>query len=262
MKSEFKMKHFSHFYFQNSRVLMLAGVLFVKLLKGSKTKPLYNVKKCLSTLITYAEKYNKKDSLQYLREEECIPEDSRNVKHHKQCQRRVNNENRERSITSTDFQAEKESSKEKMLRSSLEPFDWKDNCLFCGKLCQRDSKYPERSDFHETLRFKNDVLSACQKRADAVSRKLSLRVSTWSDLVAEEACYHNSCRSTFKNPSKNRCMLLHHYEECMSEVYFQTMKKKSGNRQTWNISEVIEKTDESVLKNILFLHDLWVIWIW
>ena len=166
---------------------------------------MYNVKKGLSSLITYAEKYNHNNLLQYLREQECIPEDGHNVKLHKQCQRQVNNENRKRSITNTDFPAEKEPSKEKMLRSSLEPFDWKSNCLFCGKQCQRDSKHPERCDFHEvtTLRFKDEVLSACKKRDDVISRTVTLRVSACNDLVAEEARYHQSCRTIFKNPSKN-----------------------------------------------------------
>ena len=76
--------------------------------------------------------------------------------------------------------------------------------MFCGKLCQRDIKHPERSDFHEvtTLRFEGNVLSACQKRDDAVSWKVSLRVSSCSDLVAEVR-YHNSWRSTFKKSTKN-----------------------------------------------------------
>ena len=48
------------------------------------------------------------------------------------------------------------------------------------------------------------------------------------------------------------CMSMHHYDEGMGEVYFQTVKKKNGNRQTWNIRHVIVKTNKStyVLENI------------
>ena len=49
-------------------------------------------------------------------------------------------------------------------------------------------------------------------------------------------------------------MLLHHYDESMGGVYFQTVKKKNEDRQIWNIRQVIGRTDQAVLENILFLH--------
>ena len=125
----------------------------------------------LAKRITYAEKYDHKDLLKHLREQETLSEDTSNAKIHTNCQRLVNNRNRKRNITNTDCSA-KGLSEEKMLRSSVEPFDWKSNCLFRGKKCQRDGTHPDHCDFHEvtTLGFKDEILLACQKREGTIGK--------------------------------------------------------------------------------------------
>ena len=52
------------------------------------------------------------------------------------------------------------------------------------------------------MSFKDQILNACEKRNDQVSKEVALRVGSCNDLVAVEACYHTSCRITFVNPEK------------------------------------------------------------
>ena len=86
----------------------------------------------------------------------------------------------------------------------METFDWKSNCMFCGGPCQKNIRYPDRSNCHEvtTLHFKEQMLLSCQKRHDQISKEVALRVCSCNDLVAVEALYHTPCRIKFMNPEK------------------------------------------------------------
>ena len=79
----------------------------------------------------------------------------------------------------------------KILRSSMETFDWKSKCMFCGGPCQEILAH----------HFKEQVLFSCQKRSDQIN-KVALRVRSCNDLVAMEARYHTTCRIKFMNPKK------------------------------------------------------------
>ena len=76
--------------------------------------------------------------------------------------------------------------------------------MFCGKTCQKNVKHPDRNNCHEVtkLSFEDQILNACEKRNDQVSKELSLRVGSCNDLVVVEARYHTSGRITFVNPEK------------------------------------------------------------
>ena len=85
----------------------------------------------------------------------------------------------------------------------MQMFDWKANCTFCGKTCQKNVKHPDRNNCHEvtTLSFKDQILNACEKRNDQVSKEVALRVGSCNDLIAVEARYH-TCEFTYVNPEK------------------------------------------------------------
>ena len=155
----------------------------------------------MGSLLTFSKKFNHTTLEQYLLRQEQLLEDDRIIKLHKKCQRDVYNKNKKRTASSADLIAEK--TKHKILRSSMDTFNWKQNCIFCGETCQKDIKHPDRNNCHEvtTLHFKDQVLSACQRRDDQVSKNVALRVSSCNDLVAVEARYHESCRITYVNSS-------------------------------------------------------------
>ena len=117
--------------------------------------------------------------------QEAVLEEDRNIKLHKNCQRYVYNQNKKRKIVSSKLP--EDNTKHKMLRSSLEIFGWKTNCVFCGEECHNNTIHPDGNNCHEvtTLQFKDHVLLACQKRDDKKSKEVSLRVQRFS-----------SCRGT------------------------------------------------------------------
>ena len=163
----------------------------------SKDNPLQDVKKGAWLLLIFAEKSNNNSLKQHLINPEKLPLECGKIKLHKHCQRYVYNQNKKHSPSNFLVEVKKN----KILRSSLETFDWKCKCLFCAESCQRNTRHPDRNNCHEvtTLIFKNQVLLACQKKDDKIGEEVALRVGACNDLVAVEARYHTSCRVTFFN---------------------------------------------------------------
>ena len=97
--------------------------------------------------------------------------------------------------------------------------------MFCGKTCQKNVKHRDRNNCHEftTLSFKDQILNACEKRNDQVSKELALRVGSCNDLVAVEARYHTSCRITSVNPEKK----FDHGENKTRQFLFDQLKTRN-----------------------------------
>ena len=96
-----------------------------------------------------------------------------------------------------------------MTRSSLDHFDWKTNCLFCGKTCITDEKHPVKGeDVHHSKykEYSDIVLKQYKEIDDQQARVIEHRVRNISDFVAEEACYHNTCRNLFNLKVKTKTM--------------------------------------------------------
>ena len=89
----------------------------------------------------------------------------------------------------------------KRLRSSMEPFTWKENCFLCAKEAAIvDSKHPNRRKIvHHavTIGLKSKILEQCQKRNDKWSVEVETRLSCSMDLVADEGMNHSECLSRF-----------------------------------------------------------------
>lgn len=94
----------------------------------------------------------------------------------------------------------------RVTRSVVEGFDFKKNCLFCGKdateaFKKNETKKPisKRDTVHEiqTLGFTDSVNVAAIDRDDAWGEEVLRRISTVSDLVAAEGRYHGTCFKKF-----------------------------------------------------------------
>ena len=83
---------------------------------------------------------------------------------HKNCHRDFTNRRRWFS-TSEDDQLPQA----KRLRSSMLSFNWKNNCMLCGKFAEFDTHHPERNKVHNvtTLPMRDKLLECCGKRGDA-----------------------------------------------------------------------------------------------
>ena len=112
----------------------------------------------------------------------------------------------------------------------MQMFDWKANCMFCDKTCQKYVKHPDRNNCHEvtTLSFKDQILNASEKQSDKVSEEVALRVGSCNDLVAVEARYHTSCRITCKSGKKHFIM------EKINPREFLVDQLKTRNRIIWS----------------------------
>jgi hypothetical protein len=87
----------------------------------------------------------------------------------------------------------------KRLRYSSLPFNWKDDCVFCGKFAAIDKRHPERSPVCAvtTLPFGEKLIKCCDGRGDSWAAKVQNRLRGCTDLVAAEAVYHVNCHSRF-----------------------------------------------------------------
>ena len=90
-----------------------------------------------------------------------------------------------------------------LTRSSKENFDFKKQCFYRTKVYEYDDKYPERNTFEYARTMDSGILKTalaiCQQRKDKLSKLVEMRQLPASDLVAAEAMYHKSCRSSFEN---------------------------------------------------------------
>ena len=91
----------------------------------------------------------------------------------------------------------------KQRRSDVPVFRFKENCLFCGELCQmeKDKKHPDRRKKAVLCRtayagpgkkaFKESILEACTQRNDDIANQVRVRVEgALSVLHAADARYH------------------------------------------------------------------------
>ena len=171
-------------------------------IKEKYKNPLQDVKKSLENLMTFCKRFNHTDLEKHLQRLQEVHENYRKIKRHKNCQRYVYNQNKKRSATIALLPEEKAA--RKILRSSMETFDWKSSYIVSGRPYQKNIRHPDRNNCHEvtTLHFKEQMLVSCQKRHDQRSKEVTLRVSSCNDLVAVEARYHTPCRIKFMNPEK------------------------------------------------------------
>ena len=112
-----------------------------------KSNPLQDVKNGIENLLTFCEKFDHIDLKQHLLKEQQLPHNVKKIKIHKTCQRNVCNQNKKRFAAKASLPDDK--NKPKILRSSMQMFDWKANCMFCGKTCQKNVKHPDRKNCHE-----------------------------------------------------------------------------------------------------------------
>ena len=88
---------------------------------------------------------------------------------HKNCCRDYTNPKRATSLR------EDEPPQAKRLRSSMSSFDWKENCMLCGKKAKIDARHPERNKIHNvtTLTMHHNILECYDRRGDTrgVARK-------------------------------------------------------------------------------------------
>lgn len=121
---------------------------------------------------------------------------------HKVCRREYI---KEKNIA-RDLKRERESSQETDTHQTMrseEKFDFKNNCLFCGDLCDFASE--KKKNVHKrrkmwevrVLHLKQKISDFAKERNDELGEKVFKRVNSVICLVAEEARYHEVCYSHF-----------------------------------------------------------------
>ena len=151
-------------------------------------------KKGLLTLISYSEKRELLDLTEYLNERNSTSPIGKVLVHAK-CRRDFTD--KKRLFSSSSSSTEEPAAKK--LRSSLSPFNWNDDCMFCGKHAQVDPRHPDRAQVYQvtTLHFRDKVLEWCDTRGDTWAAEVQNRLHGCIDLVAAEAIYHSNCYTMF-----------------------------------------------------------------
>ena len=136
----------------------------------TKVNILQDVKKCLAAMMIFAKKFNHIGLQHNLRKQEEFLK--KIVKSTEMCIIIIRNAQIRQQTYLED------NTKHEILRLSMETFDWKSSCIFCSMSKKKQTRHPDRNNCHEvtTLHFKNQVLLACQKRDDPISKEVALRV--------------------------------------------------------------------------------------
>lgn len=97
--------------------------------------------------------------------------------------------------------SEKQKEKPALLRSDLDTFDIKRDCLFCSEIIIDESKKPLKRrrvvSSVETLEFKDTVLNHATYRKDDWGDIVAGRLHSICDLLAAEGKYHRNCAQVF-----------------------------------------------------------------
>jgi hypothetical protein len=114
------------------------------------------------------------------------------VKVHDACYRTYISKRRHEQQEGNEFQG-------KMLRSSVDSFDFKPKCFICGKLAVVDSKHPDRCAVSSvcTKSIYAKMLKLCRERGDHWAFEVQGRLETINDLISVEAVYHRNCHQDF-----------------------------------------------------------------
>ena len=153
----------------------------------------------LNSLIQFSLQYNDIELHEYLLSKPSV------VKVHSKCRNNYTSKRKlELALKRSADQIDEQVVEPKLLRSTAMSFDWKINCIFCGDLCVKDARHPDRCDHRrvETIHIKNTVLDMCKQRllnsqVDDLARTVQHRLLSCCDLVAAEAVYHRKCHNKF-----------------------------------------------------------------
>jgi len=125
------------------------------------------------------------------------------VKIHGQCQKNVGNSIRKRKANPSITLGNQSKIAKMTTRKSIDTFNWKEHCLFCGEECHIDTKHPERRPIFEAtfLHYRDSILGYCESRNDSGAEDVKRRVINCIDLVQAEGRYQDDCRIKFTGAS-------------------------------------------------------------
>ena len=141
----------------------------------------------------------------------------------------------------------------KRLRRLVEDqFNFRENCLFCGKKCEeKDRKHPDRWKKYFLVRtiytkswenFKDFILKICDIRCDTWSADVKFRVnSALSDLHVADVRYHQDCKTLFLHSKYVDLLAQKSYETLADPAldYLKfTIKSKQHEKEMWNSVEI------------------------
>ena len=153
---------------------------------------------------------------------------------------------------SNDKQSEPES--KRLRRSEEHQFNFRKNCLFCGKECQeKDERNSSRWKKYYIVRtvYTNtwELLKSCDIRSDPWSTEVKLRVnSALSDLHAADARYHQDCKTLFLHPKyvdlAAQSSAGNVVDSALDFVKY-TIKSKQQEKEMWNSVEIYNMYSEN-----------------
>ena len=132
-------------------------------------------------------------------------QENASVNIHMTCQKNIGNTIRKRKRDDK-FNLNTQTKAQKMsTRASIEKFNWKAHCLFCGDISKVDPKHPGRRPVYNVtiIHYRETILKYCDCRKDEWASEVKRRVINCIDLV-QEARYHDDCRKRFTEAEKDK----------------------------------------------------------
>jgi hypothetical protein len=105
--------------------------------------------------------------------------------------------NKKRMFCNVDSDSSQHQNFKRKLRSKSGHFDYSTTCILCGLECQFDRKKCRKNRKVATMEFRDTLLAACDERNDDWGLEVRGRLQHCTDLVADEAVYHITCRYRF-----------------------------------------------------------------
>ena len=144
------------------------------------------------------------------------------VKIHATCQNNIKNSIRKRRANSEN--SEKHKVAKIATRSSIESFNWKEQCFFCGEECKEDKKHPDRRHIYQVtfLHYQENTLKIGNSRKeDPWALEVKRRIINCIDLAQEEVRYQDDSRTKFtSNVQQSNFGILCERLEAEGELFF------------------------------------------
>ena len=118
---------------------------------------------------------------------------------HQDCRRKYCNPQQIAKATRQKESKAGTSSNKHVLRSSEGGFNFRTDCLFCGRPAKCGRKRKTRDVLQvKTVEFKETLIATCRGRADSWSNTVQARILSVHDLHAADAIYHQTCSVNFR----------------------------------------------------------------
>ena len=164
---------------------------------------------------------------------------------HLSCRKLLYNTSRPKKKKLQSSDAPSTSSNQLLTRTEVKKFNFRSDCFYCGSKCEFDCKNPDRNPFQRVTtmgtKIHSKTIQLCKSRDDTLASVIMGRLLSVNDLVAVEARYHKSCRSSFENPVPEHQCKGRPPSYSKTEVFEKACKQLEDEMELYTVKEFKNK---------------------